>query len=68
MEPLLVLVLIAVVYLGSCAVHPYLRCTACNRSKETSSVVFKRAFGPCRNCRGRGHTLRFGARVLGRKI
>ena len=69
MDPLLLLALAAVaVYLGSCLVHPYMRCNRCNRSKESHSKMFKGAFGACRACHGRGHTLRFGARMLGRKI
>lgn len=69
MDPLLTLALVVVaVYLGSCMVHPYVRCSSCNRSKESHSTVFKGAFGPCRACNGRGHHLRFGARILGRKL
>lgn len=69
MDPILLLALIAVaVYLGSCLVHPYRACNACGRSKESHSTLFRGAFGACRACNGRGHTLRFGARLLGRKI
>lgn len=58
----------AVVYVGSCIVHPYRACKACKRSKESHSTMFRGAFGACRTCNGRGHHLRFGARVLGRKL
>lgn len=69
MEPILLLVLaVAVVYMGSCLVHPYKACKACKRSKESHSTLFKGAFGACRSCKGVGHHLRFGARLLGRKL
>jgi len=67
-HPLFTLILIfIVVYMGSCVIHPYVRCRACNRSKESLSRTFRGAFGPCRSCKGRGHHLRFGARLIGRK-
>lgn len=69
MDPVLLLALVlVVVYMGSCLVHPYMRCSRCNRSKESHSMVFKGAFGACRACNGRGYHLRFGARLLGRKL
>lgn len=68
-SPILLLALAtAAVYMISCVVHPYRVCKTCNRSKETHSSTFKGAFGPCRSCQGRGHHLRFGARILGRKL
>lgn len=66
MEALLLVALIAAVYLGSCAVHPYRPCAACGRSKESHSAMFKGAFGPCRSCAGRGHHVRWGARLIGK--
>ncbi|WP_049562284.1 hypothetical protein [Nonomuraea sp. SBT364] len=66
MEALLLLALIAAIYLGSCAAHPYRACGACGRSKESHSTMFKGAFGACRSCAGRGHTVRLGARLLGK--
>ena len=57
-----------VVYMGTCIVKPYRVCKACNRSKETHSKLFPGAFGACRACSGRGHHLRLGARILGRKL
>lgn len=65
MESLLLVALIIAVYLGSCAVHPYRPCAACGRSKESRSQMFN-AFGPCRSCSGRGHHVRWGARILGK--
>lgn len=56
------------VYMGSCVIHPYKACKACKRSRESHSTLFKGAFGACRSCHGRGHHLRFGARLLGRKL
>jgi hypothetical protein len=68
-HPALFFTLVAVaVYLGSCVVHPYKGCKACKRSKESHSTLFKGAFGACRACGGRGHHLRLGARILGRKL
>ena len=68
MHPVLVITLMALgVYLASCFVHPYMKCSNCNRSKEHHSSTFKGAFGTCRPCGGRGHTVRFGARIFGRK-
>lgn len=68
-NPILFFALIsAAVYLGSCAIHPYRACKACKRSKESHSTLFKGAFGTCRSCKGRGHHLRFGARLLGRRL
>lgn len=58
----------AVVYMGSCIVKPYRACKACHRTKESHSTLFKGAFGACPSCRGVGHHLRFGARLLGRKL
>ncbi|MET8864717.1 hypothetical protein ABZW11_17405 [Nonomuraea sp. NPDC004580] len=67
MDPILLLALIAAaVYLGSCARHPYRPCKSCGRSKETRSQLFKGAFGACRGCRGRGHYVRWGARLIGK--
>lgn len=67
-HPLLTLALIMIaVYLGSCLIHPYRRCRSCNRSKESHSTLFKGAFGKCLSCRGVGHHIRWGARLLGRK-
>jgi hypothetical protein len=68
MEPIWLVLAIVVVYLGSCAAHPYRACKACGRSKESHSSLFKGAFGPCPSCKGRGHHLRLGARLLGRKL
>ena len=59
---------VAIVYGLSCLIHPYRACKACRRTKESHSTVFKGAFGACRACGGRGHHLRLGARLLGRKI
>lgn len=59
---------ILVTYMGSCIVKPYRICKACNRSKESHSSTFKGAFGPCRACKGVGHHVRVGARILGRKL
>jgi hypothetical protein len=68
MHPVLVITLVALgVYLVSCFVHPYMKCSNCNRSKEHHSSTFKGAFGTCRACGGRGHTVRLGAKLLGRK-
>lgn len=68
-NPILFFALIsAAVYLGSCVVHPFKACKACKRSKESHSTLFKGAFGACRSCNGRGHHLRLGARLLGRKL
>jgi hypothetical protein len=58
----------AAVYLASCAIHPFKACKACKRSRASHSTMFRGAFGACRSCRGRGHHLRFGARLLGRKL
>lgn len=67
MDPILLLAIIAlVVYLGSCISHPYRACKACGRSKESHSKMFKGAFGRCPSCRGRGHHVRWGARMLGK--
>lgn len=67
-HPLIIIAGIAVVgYLISCAFHPYMKCKACNRSKESYSETFKGAFGKCRTCNGKGHHVRWGARFLGRK-
>lgn len=60
-------IVMAVVYLGSCYFHPYMKCPRCNRSKESHSTTFKGAFGKCRACGGVGHSVRFGAKILGRK-
>ena len=61
------LILIATaIYLGSCARHPYRPCKACGRSKESHSTLFKGAFGRCPSCRGRGQSVRWGARLIGR--
>lgn len=54
-------------YLGSCAVHPYMKCPKCNRSRESHSTTFKGAFGKCRACDGVGHSIRLGAKLLGLK-
>lgn len=59
---------VAIVYAVSCRVHPYRACKACRRSKESHSTLFKGAFGGCRACGGRGHHLRLGARILGKKL
>lgn len=59
---------ILVVYMGSCILKPYRACKACKRSKESHSKLFKGAFGACRSCNGRGHHLRFGARIMGRRL
>ena len=68
MHPLIWLVIIAtVIYLSSCAVHPYMKCGRCNRSKEHHSTSFKGAFGKCGGCNGVGHTVRLGAKILGRR-
>jgi hypothetical protein len=49
-SPIVLFALVAaVVYLGSCAVHPYRACKACKRSKESHSTLFKGAFGACRH-------------------
>ncbi|MFI7644297.1 hypothetical protein [Nonomuraea sp. NPDC049400] len=58
----------AVTYVASCVVKPYKICKACNRSKESHSKLYKGAFGPCRACKGAGHHVRVGARILGRKL
>lgn len=58
----------AAVYMGSCVVKPYRACKACKRSKESHSTLFRGAFGRCPACKGVGHHLRFGARILGRKL
>ncbi|MEV0597614.1 hypothetical protein [Nonomuraea cavernae] len=68
MHPALVITLVALaVYFGSCYFHPYRKCKACNRSKESHSTTFKGAFGKCRACNGRGHHIRLGARILNQK-
>jgi hypothetical protein len=59
---------VIVVYMSSCIVKPYRICKACRRTKESHSKIFKGAFGACRSCRGRGHHLRLGARMLGKKL
>jgi len=64
---LIVTLAVLVVYFGSCYFHPYMKCKTCNRSRESYSTTFKGAFGKCRSCDGRGHHIRFGARVLNRK-
>lgn len=57
-----------VVNVLSCIVKPYKVCKACNRSRETHSTIFPGAFGSCRACKGVGYRLRFGARILGKKL
>gem|GEM_PF-4733392 len=67
-HPFVILVGILIIgYLISCAFHPYMRCKTCNRSKESHSTTFNGAFGKCRACHGKGHHIRRGARLLGRK-
>jgi excinuclease UvrABC ATPase subunit len=68
MHPLIALTIVAVVvYMASCYFHPYQRCKTCNRSKELHSTTFKGAFGKCRACKGVGHSVRLGAKILNRK-
>lgn len=55
------------VYGASCIFHPYMKCKQCNRSRESHSATFKGAFGKCRGCNGRGHHVRWGAKMLGTK-
>ncbi|MFI6507612.1 hypothetical protein ACIBCT_08410 [Streptosporangium sp. NPDC050855] len=67
-HPVLIVAVIAIVfYLASCKFHPYMKCKACNKSKESHSTTFKGAFGKCRVCNGKGHSVRWGARFLGHK-
>ncbi|WP_144070242.1 hypothetical protein [Nonomuraea indica] len=56
----------AIVYLLSCAIHPYKICPACKKSGQSNSTTFKGAFGACRRCKGTGRRIRAGARLLGR--
>ncbi|MGC5015510.1 hypothetical protein ACLQ2R_32520 [Streptosporangium sp. DT93] len=64
---LAIAVILTILYLISCKFHPYMRCKACNKSKESNSTTFKGAFGKCRTCNGKGHSVRLGARFLGHK-
>ena len=57
-----------IVYMGSCMLKPFRVCKACRRTRESHSKLFKGAFGACRSCNGRGHHLRLGARLLGKKL
>jgi len=60
-------VICIVIYMTSCAFHPYMKCSRCNRSRESHSTTFKGAFGKCPACNGIGHSVRLGAKLLGRK-
>jgi hypothetical protein len=67
---MLVLVLLiastAVVYFGSCLLHPYIACETCEGKARHGGGLFTKATRPCHACSGTGQKLRPGAAVLGR--
>lgn len=60
---LLLAVIAAAVYLGSCRIWPYGRCLACLGSRRNPGSTRKR-HGRCKVCRGTGERLRVGTRLM----
>ena len=67
---MLVLILLitstALVYFGSCVLHPYIACETCAGTARHRGGLFTKATRPCHACSGTGQKLRHGAAVLGR--
>ena len=61
---LLVAVLAAGVYLGSCLIWPYARCLACLGRKGRNPGSNKKRHGRCPACKGAGERLRIGTRLI----
>lgn len=64
----LVLILLASValYLGSCFLHPYIRCGTCRGKSKHSGALFTNATRPCHKCSGTGQKQRAGAVLMSR--
>jgi hypothetical protein len=60
---LLLALIAAAVYLGSCRIWPYARCLACLGSRRNPGSS-KRRHGRCKVCRGTGERLRVGTRII----
>jgi hypothetical protein len=58
----LVVLGVAVLYLGECLVWPYARCPRCDGGRMYSPD--RKSWRPCRRCRGSGQRLRVGRRLL----
>jgi hypothetical protein len=61
---LLLAVIAAAVYLGSCRVWPYGPCLACRGRPRRNHGSTGRRHGRCRVCRGTGERLRVGTRII----
>ncbi|MGO8957210.1 MAG: hypothetical protein ACLQFR_07565 [Streptosporangiaceae bacterium] len=61
---LLLALILAAVYLGSCLIWPYAKCTACLGSRRNPGSN-RRRHGRCKACRGTGERLGLGTRIIG---
>lgn len=60
---LIIVALAAAAYLVSLWFHPWIACRSCNGSGRTRGLLWRRAFGTCPRCGGRGRKPRLGIRV-----
>jgi hypothetical protein len=60
---MLMALVLAAVYLGSCLIWPYGLCLACLGSRRNPGSSRKR-HGRCKVCRGTGERLRAGTRII----
>lgn len=57
-------VLGAAMYAASLRIHPWRPCRSCDGSGKSRDTVWKKTFGTCKACGGRGRHPRLGVRVL----
>lgn len=57
------LLLVALVYAGSCWAFPFATCRVCDGDGKRRSGANRRHFRPCWWCKGSGRRLRIGRRV-----
>lgn len=60
---LLLALIVAAAYLGSCVIWPYAKCLACLGSRRNPGSNSRR-HGRCTVCRGTGERLRAGTRII----
>jgi DnaJ-class molecular chaperone len=65
MELLLVVGAVALMYIGSAVLHPYVKCEACDGKGKHFGGLFGNTFRPCHRCSGSGQKQRLTAAIIG---